>query len=60
MFSMQQISGKKITDVLVGSFTFLDYNFTANLEGLLDDIAEGRTNYIGVLKDFGRYIPRNY
>jgi DNA topoisomerase-1 len=44
--------GKKITDVLVSNFTFLDYDFTAKLEGLLDNIAEGKANYIDVLKDF--------
>lgn len=44
--------GKKITKVLTDNFSFLDYNFTANLEDLLDKIAAGETSRDKVLKDF--------
>ena len=44
--------GNTITDVLVKNFTFMDYNFTSNLEKLLDDIAEGKIDYIDVLSKF--------
>jgi DNA topoisomerase-1 len=44
--------GKKITDILTQYFTFMDYNYSANLEELLDDIAAGKINHIDMLKKF--------
>jgi len=44
--------GKKITSVLSDYFTFMDYNYSANLEELLDGIAAGKINHIDMLKKF--------
>jgi DNA topoisomerase I len=47
--------GKKITDVLVKLFSFMDYDYTASLERKLDDIANGNINSINMLKEF--FVP---
>lgn len=44
--------GKKITDVLQGYFTFMDYNYTAKMEQQLDEIESGKVNHIDMLKKF--------
>lgn len=44
--------GKKITDVLRDYFTFMDYNYTANMERQLDDIESGKVDHIDMLKKF--------
>lgn len=44
--------GKKITNVLTEFFTFMDYNYTSELEKKLDDIESGKINHIDMLKDF--------
>lgn len=44
--------GKKITDVLSKFFPFMQYQYTANLEKQLDDIAEGKLDSQKMLKDF--------
>ncbi|HWC32152.1 MAG TPA: DNA topoisomerase, partial [Actinomycetota bacterium] len=46
--------GEVTTDVLVGRFGdhFLDYDFTARMEGELDDIAEGKMRWTQVLDEF--------
>ena len=47
--------GKKITDVLVKWFAFMNYDYTAVLEQKLDDIAAGNINSINMLKEF--FVP---
>lgn len=44
--------GKKITDVLTDYFTFMDYNYTADLEKKLDLIESGKINHIDMLNSF--------
>lgn len=44
--------GKKITDVLQGYFTFMDYNYTAKMEQQLDEIEGGKIDHIDMLKKF--------
>jgi DNA topoisomerase I len=44
--------GKKITDVLSEYFTFMDYDYTADMEKLLDEIGQGKVNHIDMLKKF--------
>jgi DNA topoisomerase I len=44
--------GKKITDILTSFFSFMDYNYTANMEDELDNIENGKLNHIEMLKKF--------
>jgi len=45
--------GNQVTNFLEKNFTkLMDYNFTANLEESLDDIAEGKINWLAILKPF--------
>ena len=44
--------GKKITNVLVKFFPFMDYGYTADLEKQLDDIAENKLNHVDMLNNF--------
>lgn len=44
--------GKKITDVLTQYFSFMDYNYTANMELQLDEIESGKTNHTVMLQNF--------
>jgi DNA topoisomerase-1 len=45
--------GDIVTDRLKENFTdLMDYDFTANMENSLDDIAQGKLNWIEVLDDF--------
>ena len=45
--------GELVTDRLVENFSdLMDYGFTASMEERLDDIAEGRTQWSGVLDNF--------
>ena len=44
--------GKKITDILLDFFTFMDYSYTANMEQQLDEIEAGKVNHIDMLKKF--------
>lgn len=44
--------GKKITDVLVQFFTFMDYNYTAKMEQQLDEVEAGKINHKDMLKNF--------
>lgn len=44
--------GKKITQELMKWFSFLEYNYTADLEGKLDDIAEGKLEITQMLQSF--------
>lgn len=42
-----------VTDLLVDNFTeVVDYQFTANMEEQLDDIAEGELEWVPVIKEF--------
>jgi len=44
--------GTKITELLSNYFTFMDYNYSAKMEELLDEIANGKINHIDMLKRF--------
>ena len=45
--------GNAISDYLAGAFpTLFDLDFTAKMEENLDSIAEGKTNFLNVLKEF--------
>ncbi len=44
--------GKKITDVLVSYFTFMNLGYTADLERKLDLIEGGKTTYLEMLNGF--------
>jgi DNA topoisomerase-1 len=44
--------GKKITDILSQFFTFMDYNYTADMETQLDLIESGKVNKIDMLSIF--------
>ena len=45
--------GELVTDRLIENFSdLMDYGFTASMEERLDDIAEGRTEWDGVLDNF--------
>jgi DNA topoisomerase I len=45
--------GKLVNELLVGSFpTILDVGFTAQMEGELDEVEEGRRSWVAALKDF--------
>ncbi|MCH8554519.1 MAG: type I DNA topoisomerase [Schleiferiaceae bacterium] len=48
--------GTLVTDFLVEHFgDILDYNFTANVEGEFDEIADGQKNWVEMLENF--YTP---
>lgn len=44
--------GRKITEELIKHFTFLNYNYTAELEKKLDLIADKKVNSLDLLRDF--------
>ena len=44
--------GKTITDELTRYFTFMDYDYTAKMEKLLDEIESGQVNHVDMLKKF--------
>lgn len=44
--------GKKITNILVELFPFMEYEYTANMEKQLDEIAAGNLESISMLKKF--------
>jgi DNA topoisomerase-1 len=44
--------GKKITDILTDSFSFLDYDYTKNMENKLDDIENGKVDKVSMLTEF--------
>ncbi|HKQ21385.1 MAG TPA: DNA topoisomerase, partial [Nitrososphaeraceae archaeon] len=44
--------GKKITDVLLKFFTFMDYDYTAKMERQLDDVEGGKVDHVDMLKKF--------
>lgn len=45
-------TGKEITDELSKFFSFMNYDFTAQLENNLDEISFGNTDYLTVLSNF--------
>ncbi len=48
--------GMVVNDLLVGNFpNIVDFNFTAKMEGELDEIARGTINWVSVIKSF--YTP---
>ena len=44
--------GKKVTDILNKFFTFMDYNYTADLESKLDLIENGKVDKVEMLSNF--------
>lgn len=44
--------GKKICDILDSHFTFMNYNYTAEMEKKLDLIANQKMNHVDMLNDF--------
>ena len=44
--------GKKVVDGLKDYFDFMKYEYTANMESLLDEIADGKLKYIDMLNGF--------
>ena len=45
--------GTIVTDVLVANFpNVVDYGFTSQMEERLDDVAEGKTAWVPVLRQF--------
>lgn len=44
--------GEKLVDALVGSFGFLDLDFTSHMEDRLDDVANGKVNYVDCVGSF--------
>lgn len=44
--------GRKITDILVKLFPFMDYGYTKDLEQKLDDIALGKLDQVQMLNEF--------
>jgi DNA topoisomerase-1 len=44
--------GKQVTIDLCGSFTFMDYMYTAEMEKKLDKVAEGKVNYLSMMSEF--------
>jgi len=51
--------GNKITNILKDNFSFMDYDFTANMEKSLDEIADGKQTYLDVLKSFYSTFSKN-
>lgn len=47
--------GRKITEILVNLFSFMEYEYTAYMEKQLDEIAAGHLNSIDMLKEF--FVP---
>ena len=56
--------GAKVTNKLKKYFKFLEYDYTANMETQLDEIAEGKLKYVDMLnsffKDFQRELRTAY
>jgi DNA topoisomerase-1 len=44
--------GKKIIDILVKHFKFMNYDYTAKMELQLDQIADGKFKYLNMMDDF--------
>ncbi len=44
--------GKEVVDSLVKFFEFMNYNYTAGMEERLDQIADGKLDYVGMLTTF--------
>ena len=44
-------AGEKLVSYLTGKFGFVDYDFTKRMEDQLDDIAEGKNEYLTVVRE---------
>src|SRR5690606_4139546 len=44
--------GRKVVEDLKGNFTFMDYMYTADMEKQLDQIAEGKLDYVSMMSNF--------
>ncbi len=52
--------GLTVTDLLVGHFgDIVDVGYTARMEGELDEIEEGRLDYVKALKDFNKQFAKD-
>ncbi len=52
--------GMTVTDLLVGHFSdIVDVKYTARMEEELDEIEEGRLDYVDALKDFNRQFSKD-
>jgi DNA topoisomerase-1 len=49
-------TGQLLMAIMAGKFSFLDYDFTKNLEQSLDDIAEGRNDFLAVIQEVHRKL----
>jgi DNA topoisomerase-1 len=47
--------GKKITGILINLFPFMEYEYSANMEKQLDEIAAGNMNHLSMLREF--FVP---
>ena len=50
--------GEKIVSGLCGHFSFIEYDFTRNMEQSLDDIAEGKADYRAVIASAHNQLSR--
>jgi DNA topoisomerase-1 len=50
--------GKAVVDALKPAFSFLAYEFTANMEDKLDEIAQGRLQYLDVVAEVYAILER--
>jgi DNA topoisomerase-1 len=47
--------GKQVIGKLTGCYKFMDFHYTSDMEGKLDEIADGNLGYVKMLDDF--FIP---
>jgi DNA topoisomerase-1 len=45
-------TGIKITDILIKNFPFMNFEYTALMEKKLDEIADGKLDYLSMMNDF--------
>lgn len=45
-------NGINVYAKIVDKFSFMDYNYTANLESKLDDVESGKSSYLQIMNDF--------
>ena len=52
--------GEVVNDIMIKHFTdIVDIKFTADMENMLDDVSEGKVDYVGMLKDFYKPFMKN-
>lgn len=50
--------GEKVIAFLVGRFSFLELDYTSRMEALLDDIANGKKDYLGVVREANEQLEK--